>query len=671
MNTQAMYTQAMNPQRVRTWARSLAPACLLALGLLLFTVRPALAQPPDCSTITTQLDSSLTPAACLKMGFGSACLANISVTAVPRTGTLRFTRQGDQALLGNLNSMTTLPQNGSALMLGGTAANPVKILVFGDANTNTGVNQPARVFTVRTKNGTPTCERTRSGVILQTPTGQTGSVVVNGVTIQLGSTAYIVPGADLMFDQDPRIDRRQGRRNPNAPLCSGFDSDCDFGDDQCRSSDRLVWGPYCREDSYPYIAEGLYRVTLYGEGRVKAGATDYGLEHTYDTMGSQEFNLPGSYTFCWEGMQPGGTGFETIVQARSSNARVDHITLEYLGRNCNQRANAFATSGNSQMSMMTVYNVEGGVGINMNGQEQEPGGGQRMRVYYRNGQPVAMDDEPTDAPYIMESDLVQWAAGTTGSGLPEIQVVTSTQPVTPTAPPVVQLAVDLLRDGATPYAVRIEATAYDPAVDTANGSGIRQVAFVVSDPNGDAIYRHTETAAPYCAFGGDSSPCDAPSLYAANGLGLDRLPLSGEYTVVATALTQSGRRASAQTSFTLDFGPTSDGGASSYDATPPTIDNINAQPGETACAGGALSVTAQVQDDGSGVANVQLWYKMNSSEGSADYVSTAMSGDGDVYTAQVEDLSGDSLDYYIIVHDNDGYDTQSETYSVPIVACPR
>ena len=79
--------------------------------------------------------------------------------------------------------MITVPQNGAAILLGGTATNPIKVLVFGDTATAPNNNQPANVLTVRAANGQPICERTRSGMILQTPTGKNGTIVVNGVTI--------------------------------------------------------------------------------------------------------------------------------------------------------------------------------------------------------------------------------------------------------------------------------------------------------------------------------------------------------------------------------------------------------------------------------------------------------------------------------------------------------
>ena len=255
---------------------------------------------------------------------GSACLGSTNVSATPRPNTqLRFRRPGDRAAINAIRSMTAQPQRGAAFLLAGIATNPVKILVFGDSQLTPSGQQPGSVFTVRSGNGQPICDRTRSGIMLQTPNGQRGSIVVNGVTINLGSTVYLVPGADLLFDQDPRNGRRNGQRNPDAPLCSGFDSDCNFG--RCKPNQRMVWGPYCQSDDYPYIENGLYRVTLYGVGKVEAGATDYGLTGDYYSLAHYSFNLPGSYTFCWEGLEPGGTGFETIVQARQQQcARRPH-----------------------------------------------------------------------------------------------------------------------------------------------------------------------------------------------------------------------------------------------------------------------------------------------------------------------------------------------------------
>jgi hypothetical protein len=545
--------------RMQRWLAPIAGVTSLLLALFLaLQAAPVYAQPPDCNGVITQLDGALAPGVCDVLGVGSACLATRTVNATPRAGTIRFTAPGDNAQLNNIRRMITVPKQGAAILLGGSTANPVKILVFGDTATAPSATQSGNVFTLRASNGQPTCERTRAGMILQTPGGKNGTVVVNGVTIKLGSTAYVVPGADLLFDQDPRIDRRQGARNPDAPLCSGFDSDCGFGDDSCRRTDRLVYGPYCREDAYPYIAQGLYRVTLYGHGEVQAGATDYNITRDYEMMGTHRLTLPGSYTFCWEGLQPGGTGFETVVQARSDGATVDHITLEYLGQDCSLRSanNPKGGTGRGEMGVMSVYNIEGGVDVTMpGGQQASTGSGERIRVYYQGDRPMAMDEGPLDAPYVTESDLAQWAAGATGGGLPEIRVGAprpsgGSGSTGEAAPPTVELNANVLYDGSYSYALRIEAQAYDRGVGARNGDGIDHVNFTITDALGQVILNHDETTPAYCAFGGDS-PCEqtiSSESYA-----------PGDYRVTATAYAKNGRTATATASFTLNFADSTGG----------------------------------------------------------------------------------------------------------------
>lgn len=137
-----------------------------------------------------------------------------------------------------------------------------------------------------------------------------------------------VAQATLLFDGDPN----SNRRNVNAFFCSGFESDCNFAN--CQPNFRLLWGPFCRERDYSYIQLGAYRVTLQGQGRVRAGATDYGETGTLYGFGQFDLNLPASYVFCWRGRQEGGYGFETVVQSLSSDAAIERITVEYLGEQC-------------------------------------------------------------------------------------------------------------------------------------------------------------------------------------------------------------------------------------------------------------------------------------------------------------------------------------------------
>jgi hypothetical protein len=70
---------------------------------------------------------------------------------------------------------------------------------------------------------------------------------------------------------------------------------------------------------------------MYGTGNVRAGATDYGAFGQMYAFGEHNLSLPGSYTFCWPGLQVGGSGFETVVQSKGTPTRIDRIRIEYLG----------------------------------------------------------------------------------------------------------------------------------------------------------------------------------------------------------------------------------------------------------------------------------------------------------------------------------------------------
>lgn len=209
------------------------------------------------------------------------------------------------------------------------------------------------------------------------------------------------------------------------------------------------------------------------------------------------------------------------------------------------------------MGVMSVYNIEGGIDVTMPGGEQaSPDSGQRIRVYYEGDQPMAMDEGPIDAPYVTGSDLAQWASGATGGGLPEVQVGTArptggSGPTGESTPPRVALNANVLYDGGFPYALRIEAQAYDPSTGSRNGDGIDHVNFTLTGPSGEVILNHDETTPAYCAFGGDS-PCEqsiSAESYA-----------PGDYRVTATAYAKTGGAASTSASFKLNFGDNSAGG---------------------------------------------------------------------------------------------------------------
>jgi hypothetical protein len=136
------------------------------------------------------------------------------------------------------------------------------------------------------------------------------------------------PATGVLFSDHPW----NNQRRVNQTFCSGFESECNYAG--CVRNYRLLWGPYCREGDYPYIQPGLYRVTFYGTGPVRAGATDFGVSQQLFSFGQYEFDLPGSFTFCWPGRQSNGYGFETIAQSTGVYAAIDWVVIEYLGSQC-------------------------------------------------------------------------------------------------------------------------------------------------------------------------------------------------------------------------------------------------------------------------------------------------------------------------------------------------
>jgi hypothetical protein len=77
-----------------------------------------------------------------------------------------------------------------------------------------------------------------------------------------------------------------------------------------------------------------------------------------------------------------------------------------------------------------------------------------------------------------------------------------------------------------------EAEAWDPAVGANNGDGVASLTFTIYNSIGNSFYTYTDTAAPYCAFGGSATCSDAASAGVALG--------NDTYTLEATLLTIAG-----------------------------------------------------------------------------------------------------------------------------------
>ena len=539
-----------------------------------------------------------------------------------------------------------------------TATGDVKIIAFGAA----GVSPTSEQSYVVRKQGTGlVCEQTPPGLLFQTPSGKKGTITVNGVQIKLGSTAFVALEGDLLFDQDPRIGRRQGKANPNAPLCSGFDSDCDFGDRSCELKSRVVWGPYCGENRYDYIRPGLYRVSLYGKGQVRAGATDYELTRKQFSLSQKDFTLsptqPSTYTFCWAGQQSGSNGWEAVVTAQNQGVRVDRVTVEFLGDNC-----ATAGKAGTGAGVMTVTSMEGDVVVTALGKEMRPAPGEKVRVGMDGTKPVWIDD-PRQATAIYGSPVLQWLTFDPG-GLPEVNTGSE---ASPDQPPVVQFT----QIGLDPYS-EVESTglvgevyAYDPDVGQENGDGIANVLFRVYDPYGTIVHERTEGTAAYCMFGGNG-PC-TPFVFAQQQNTWDSgyAIQGGAYVLQATAVGKDGSSTVAEQSINLQ--------PSEADSQGPDIANVTTDPaidGDVfnTCPYNDFTVSSQITDP-SGVASATFYYRLTTFDTTSDWFAVNMDADDDFYYAALTGIDGDSIEFVVGAVDTLGNESYSDGRYATIALC--
>lgn len=654
------------------WKQLLRSAALLAgasllILLIVLTVGQAEvhAQPADCTDVIDNLFGAIQPGRCAVVGPGNACYANDDITAKPAS--LRFSRQGHIVPILDLTSLRTHASTGAAILVADTDRGPIKIMAMGGSQITPSSRQ---VFTLRRTNTGLVCEKTPSGLLLQTDSGERGRVTINGVSVEIGSTALISAEGEVLFDQDPRIDRREGRRNPDAPLCSGFDSQCDFGDSSCPLNERLVWGPFCREDAYANISPGLYRMTLYGRGAVRAGATDYNVTRQTFGFGSHDFSLPGSFTFCWPGLEPGGTGFETIVHSRSKNARVDQITLEYLGADCNANLNS------SRPNMMTVTNVEGDVTVRAAGVVRRPVPGQAVRIHYEGSTPAVVEN-PHPAGGILESPLIQWLTFDP-DGLPEVDsgyddyTPPPPDPV-PASDPVASFEqVGLSSDDYYGEAdgLVLEVAARDPGVGRNNGAGIESVRFRVYDPGKDLVFERTERIPAYCAFGGNG-PCSEFIFRDNDNVWPSGVPMTeGAHTFEARVMTENGATTTIRT--TLELWPQIES-PEPDDRSGPDIGGMDFDPiweDGRLCMYESIVGWTSIYDD-SGVDYATFYYRFHPEIGTPTFWVTAPMERVDDYTFSVQmgEFESGTLEYTIVATDGVGNESQTSYRSVDTIVC--
>lgn len=657
------------------------PFAILATLLLFLQfgdVASVYADSPSCDPAINAFNAATRPGACRTFDFGNACYGSSNASADPST--LAFNTVGRTAGLTQLQRVSTIMPTGAVLMSAkDSQGRQVNIIVFGNSQAAPGAGVPGQVYTLRWTGGQPVCQKTPSGMMLQTPKQQQGSITVNGVTIKLGSTAFVSVEGDMLFDQDPRINRRNGSRNPNADLCSGFDSDCNFGN--CAVNSRLVWGPFCRGDVYPYIHRGAYRVTLQGVGQVTAGATDYNPQRQKFAYGAHDLTLPASYTFCYPGLPANGTGFETLVLSRDPEARIDRITVEYLGENC--AAAPSALTDKPELSLMTVYNIEGQVRITAAGTSYDMAPNQKVRIHFTSGQ-ITLVEPPLPAGPLPTSRLVQWLTFDEQGGLPVVN--RGNEEVTPpvagfgqiglsagsgatlsTATPTTAIAAARRSNNLAVETQGLvgEVIAYDPSIGANNSAGIAAVRYELFDAFGNLVYSSEERTAAYCAFGGNG-PC-TPWVFAEhNNTWPDGQSIQpGSHTLRATVTSAKGGVSTIEAQINL--------APATLDQQGPDIGPITlyTDSGSTSiCQYDTLTGVSAITDR-SGVRSATLWYRQIPSDSSpGEWQSIDMSSDGGTYYSdQINELTSGLLEYYIEAVDTVGNPAYSSTESVDINSC--
>ncbi|MBM3190061.1 MAG: hypothetical protein FJZ90_15235, partial [Chloroflexi bacterium] len=125
-----------------------------------------------------------------------------------------------------LTRLTTADADASALMrVRRTGEGLMTLLLFGDASLS-GSSMQSGVYTLSADGDDYVCTDTPPGLMVQTQSGQTGTVWVNGVKIELSSTAYVTlqdapPTAGTGERRFTLVDRGVSGIGPSTPVIKG------------------------------------------------------------------------------------------------------------------------------------------------------------------------------------------------------------------------------------------------------------------------------------------------------------------------------------------------------------------------------------------------------------------------------------------------------------------
>lgn len=170
----------------------------LSLSLLLISnvggPQPVLGQEQQCGDVIEQFDATIEN--CRELNKNWACYGMEALESLPATE--RFDMPRDRLEIKAIESMTTGLDFGAGILhieIEGET-DPLRAIVFGDVQTEPQDNDD---FLLIYQGDGEICDNTPSGMVIQSEDGQSGSITINGIDIELGSTVFIhLPFENMM-----------------------------------------------------------------------------------------------------------------------------------------------------------------------------------------------------------------------------------------------------------------------------------------------------------------------------------------------------------------------------------------------------------------------------------------------------------------------------------------
>lgn len=171
---------------------------LVGVILLLTTKSKVYGQDVTCEPVLKVIASAIEN--CSELNKNWACYGHADNRIFPKD--IRFIQPKDRQPIAVIEEIFAEYRDGTALLRLQlqTEANPVTAILFGAIHLRPDKeSDEENVFLLQGSNSEYLCEKTPSGMVVRTEEGQRGRITLNGVTVELESTAYIaLRNADLL-----------------------------------------------------------------------------------------------------------------------------------------------------------------------------------------------------------------------------------------------------------------------------------------------------------------------------------------------------------------------------------------------------------------------------------------------------------------------------------------